>query len=218
MRAYKGHSLEGAESGAYKAGDGPLAVLHGTSHSKLLLYSSAGRCYTLAGDKIPRSKQGDPVRLFVDMEAHEELHSVMVYTPTDAVLIVLASGRGFRMAMEAAYAQTKAGKQVVDIPAGDRLHACLPIAASHTHVAMLGQGRKLLCIPLEEIPIRKSGQGVVLQKYPVGGTLATLWLCALRERYLEGLPTAPTRDCRPWLGKRGGTGARAPQDITIATA
>jgi topoisomerase IV subunit A len=47
-------------------------------------------------------------------------------------------------------AQTRAGKQVLNLRAGRAAAVCRPVAGDH--VAVVGENRKLLVFPLDELP------------------------------------------------------------------
>ena len=63
-------------------------------------------------------------------------------------------------------AQTRAGKQVLNVGDG-AARVCRPAAGDH--VAAIGENRKLLVFPLDELPEMARGKGVRLQSYKDGG-------------------------------------------------
>ena len=86
---------------------------------------------------------------------------------------------------------------------------CVP--ANGDHVAVIGQNRKLLVFPLEQLPEMPRGTGVQLQKYKDGGlsdakvfTLAEGLSWSIGERVRnEGKLTE-------WLGARAAAGRLPP--------
>ena len=66
-------------------------------------------------------------------------------------------------------ANTRKGKQVMNVKAPDEAARCVPLDGDH--LAIVGENRKMLVFPLAEIPEMTRGKGVRLQKYKDGGVL-----------------------------------------------
>ncbi len=64
-------------------------------------------------------------------------------------------------------ANTRKGKQVLNVDAPARRVVCA--AAEGDHVAVVGENRKLLVFPLDQLPEMRRGKGVRLQRYKDGG-------------------------------------------------
>jgi len=80
------------------------------------------------------------------------------------------------------------------------------------HVAVVGENRKLLVFPLEDIPEMARGRGVILQRYRDGG-LSDLKVFHIAEGLSWQAGAGRTRtehDLAPWLGKRGQAGRMPP--------
>lgn len=210
IRALKGHDLDLGDI-KYKDGDGPGFALTCESIDKLSLFSSDGRFFTLAPDKLPRGRGfGEPVRLSHDLGNEAELLALFVHRPDGRLLLASSDGRGFVVAEPDTLAQTRAGKQVLLLgDEGARAKLCLPVAGDH--LATLGDNRKLLIFPLSEIPDMTRGRGVLLQRYGDGG-LADARMLTLAEglTFPYGGKTRTVTDLTPWMGKRAGTGRLAP--------
>ena len=110
-------------------------------------------------------------------------------------------------------AQTRSGKQVLNVKAPVRAAVCTRVQAGEDYVACVGENRKVLVFPLDELPEMGRGKGVRLQKYKDGGLSDAR--CFNRA---EGLswkdPAGRTRtetDLAEWDGKRAGTGRMAPR-------
>jgi topoisomerase-4 subunit A len=106
-------------------------------------------------------------------------------------------------------AQTRAGKQVLNVGGGVEAKVCVPAVGDH--VAVLGGNRKLLVFPLEEVPLLGRGRGVILQKYAEGG-LSDVRVFRLADglSWKSGERTRTETDLRPWLGKRAQAGRLPP--------
>jgi topoisomerase IV subunit A len=64
-------------------------------------------------------------------------------------------------------ANTRKGKQVLNVTTPDEAGVCAP--ASGDSVAVVGENRKLLVFSLSEMPEMTRGKGVRLQRYKDGG-------------------------------------------------
>jgi topoisomerase-4 subunit A len=215
IRAMRGHvDLGSAETLKFKEGDGPAFAFHAQTTDKLLLASADGRFYTLAADKLPGGRGfGEPVKLMVDIEGEGSIIALLKAGSAGKLLLASSDGRGFVTAAAGAVAETRKGKQVVNIRPGARLSLVRPIPAEHDQVAVIGENRKLVVFALSELPEMSRGQGVQLQRYRDGG-LAD----AITFRSEEGLSwrqggesgRTRTEDMRPWLTARGAAGRMPP--------
>jgi topoisomerase-4 subunit A len=81
------------------------------------------------------------------------------------------------------------------------------------HVACVGENRKVLVFPLEELPELTRGKGVRLQKYKDGGLSdATTFTLSEGLSWLD--PAGRTRtetDLTEWRAKRASSGRMAPR-------
>ncbi len=209
VRGLKGHLAPDAEV-KYKDGDGERFRVPCHTTDKLLLFTAGGRVYTLAADKLPGGRgQGEPLRLLVDLAAEDKPVTLLVAAKDLGLILASSDGRGFRIAADACIAQTKGGRQVMN-PAGEAELALVhPVAGDH--VAVIGENRRLLVFPLEELPEMGRGRGVMLQRYKDGG-LSDLTTITLEEglAWQSGERMRRETDLVPWLGKRGAAGRQPP--------
>jgi topoisomerase IV subunit A len=216
IRAMRGHvELSNPEALKFKEGDSSQFFFHAFTTDKLLLASTAGRFYTLAADKLPGGRGfGEPVKLMVDIEG--EGNAVALFRAADAEKLLLASsdGRGFVTSAASAIAETRKGKQVVNLRPGARLGVVRPIKAGDDYVAVIGDNRKMVVYPLAELPEMGRGQGVQLQRYRDGGLSD-----AVTFRFAEGLSwsmggesgrTRTEADLGAWRTARGAAGRMPP--------
>jgi topoisomerase-4 subunit A len=211
IRAIRGHVTDPSEI-RYKEGDCGRFVLPAQSTDRLLLFTGDGRCYTLAVDRLPGGRgTGEPLSLAIDLQKGVELTALLVHRPEGRVVLATASGRGFLAEEKALLAQTRAGRQVVNLAEGDRLLRVAPVPEGAEHLAVLGDNRKLLVFPLEELPVMGRGRGVVLQRYRDGG-LADILPLRLEDglSWQQGERTRSVPDLAPWLGRRAQAGRLAP--------
>ncbi len=209
IRAIKGHSGDLSDI-KYKDGDEEKFCLFAQTTDKLLLFSTDGKFFTLACDKIPRGKgQGDPIRLFIELDNEQDIVDLVNFKPGEKFLVASSVGRGFIVAAEEVVASTKNGKQILNVE--EKAHAMLLRVVDGDHVAVIGDNRKLLVFPISEIPEMRRGQGVSLQKYK-GGNLADAKIFKLSDglSWQSGERTRTETDVKPWLGHRGTAGRLPP--------
>ncbi|MBY0335529.1 MAG: DNA topoisomerase IV subunit A [Acetobacteraceae bacterium] len=209
VRAFKGHLPEEQEV-KYKEGDGPLFRLHCLSTDRLVAFGSNGRAYTLKAESLPRGRgDGQPLRLMLDLANEDEV--VGLFLPTEGARYIVASsdGRGFLCEAAELLAEKRTGKQVLVLDGAARARVCRE-AVGDT-VAVLGDNRKLLLFPLEQLPVLTRGRGVVLQAYKEGG-LADVKTFSKSEglSWRLGEKTRLEMDTRPWRGNRAGAGKLPP--------
>ncbi len=209
LRAVRGHGVDVSDI-KHKEGDEGRFELEGQTTDKLLIFSTSGRFYTLPCDKIPRGKgQGEPVRLMIDMDNADEIVGMSIYDPEATLLVASTAGKGFLVSASDVVAQTRNGKQVLNVTDGHK-------AASYSyvegdHVAVIGDNRKLLIFPLNQLPPMQKGQGVILQKYKDGG-LSDIKTFKLKEglSWALGGKTRIEVDLKPWVGNRADAGRLPP--------
>jgi len=173
IRAAKGHVDLGDDglgsSFKYKEGDGPAFALHAQTTDKLLVAADNGRFYTLGADKLPGARGfGEPIRTMVDIDAEAGIAAMILHRPQGQLLLAASSGKGFAAETDELLAETRKGRQVVNVKDG-KLAVVHPIAPEHDHIAVVGDNRKLVVFNLEELPLMARGQGVMLQRYRPGG-------------------------------------------------
>ena len=216
VRAMKGHiDLGSAEAIKFKEGDGPGFAFHAQTTDKLLVAADNGRFYTLAADKLPGGRGfGEPVRLMVDIPADSQLLSLMVFVSGAKYLLAANDGRGFLVTSDELLAETRKGRQVMNTKADAKLRVVRRVAEDADHVAVIGENRKLLIFPLNQLPDMARGQGVALQKYRDGGMSD-----ALAFRLADGLSwtmggsgtrTRTETALEDWIGLRAAAGRLPP--------
>jgi topoisomerase-4 subunit A len=216
IRAMKGHAdLSNPETMKFKEGDGPLFFFHAQTTDKILLAAANGRFYTLAADKLPGGRGfGEPVRLMVDVEGEGSFVALFAAAPGMKLLLASSDGRGFVASTDSAIAETRKGKQVVNLKPEARLTVVRPIRPDDDYVAIVGENRKMVTYPLAELPEMGRGQGVQLQRYRDGGLSdATSFKLAEGLSWSMGGESGRTRtesDMSQWRTARGAAGRMAP--------
>ncbi len=211
IRAMKGHvALDQAFK--FKDGDDARFAFHAETTDKIVLFGSNGRFYTLMGANLPGGRgMGEPVRLMVDLPNEAEIVDLFTHRAGGRLVVASSAGDGFVVPADEIVAQTRSGKQILNLKAGVRAHVCRFIEGDH--LAVVGENRKLLVFPMEDLPEMARGKGVRLQSYKDGG-LSDLTTLVLQNGLSWKDPAGRTRletDLGEWLGKRASAGRMAPR-------
>ena len=211
IRILKGHVENGADV-RYKEGDKARIWLPAETTDKLLLFATNGRFYTLACNRLPGGRgHGEPVRLMFDLANDQDIVAAYVHKPGRRLLLTSSDGRGFVVEEDQVVAQTRNGKQVLNV-SGD-VEAAAAVIADGDHVAVVGGNHKLNIFPLAEVPEMARGRGVLLQRYKDGG-LSDAKVFRLEDGLnwkQAGGRNRTEHDLVLWLGKRGNAGRLAPK-------
>jgi topoisomerase-4 subunit A len=216
IRAMRGHvALDDAETLKFREGDALATIFHAQTTDRIALFAANGRVYTLGGDKLPGGRGfGEPVRLSIDLDAEVDIVDLMVIRPETKLLIASSDGKGFLTSGEATLAETRKGKQLVNLRAGARVAVIRQAAEGSDAVAVVGENRKMLVFPIAELPELARGQGVTLQRYRDGG-LSDVIAFRLSDglSWALGGESGRTRtetDLTPWRAARGAAGRMPP--------
>ncbi|MER8388388.1 DNA topoisomerase IV subunit A [Mesorhizobium sp. M0166] len=213
LRAMKGH-LTDHSALTFKEGDSLKLAFHAQTTDKVLVFTTGGKFYTIGADRLPGGRgHGEPIRIIVDMDNDQDIVTAFVHDPKRKLLLVSHDGNGFIVPEEEVVANTRKGKQVMNVKAPDEAQRCVSVAGDH--LAIVGENRKMLVFPLAEIPEMGRGKGVRLQKYKDGGvldlktfTLASglSWQDSADRTFIK------SRDeLAEWIGARASAGRMVPK-------
>lgn len=216
IRAMRGHvALDDAETLKFREGDALDTIFHAQTTDRLALFAANGRVYTLGGDKLPGGRGfGEPVRLSIDLDAEVDIVELMVVRPDTKLLVASSDGKGFLTSGEATLAETRKGKQLVNLRSGARVAVVRQVPEDADAVSVVGENRKMLVFPISELPELARGQGVTLQRYRDGGLSDVIAF-----RLADGLSwalggesgrTRTETDLTPWRAARGAAGRMPP--------
>ncbi len=211
IKALKGHGHKPADI-KYKEGDRGKFVIEAQTTDKMVIFASNGRFYTLGCDKLPSGRGfGEPLRIMVDIPNDANLTMMMTHQPDTKLLVASTDGRGFIVKSDDVLAQTKTGKQVLNVSGKVEAAICRYVEEGDDHVAIIGQNRKMLIFPLDELPEMGKGKGVILQKFK-DGELSDAKTFNLESglSYKYGSGTTSVEDITPWIGKRASAGRLPP--------
>lgn len=209
VRAMKGH-VDTEQEFKFKEGDDKAFVFHAETTDKILAFADNGRFYTLSGDKLPKGRGfGEPLNLMIDLPVDASLIA-MFKASSGKMLVAATSGHGFIVETDQALAQTKNGKQVLNVSGDVKAAACCP--ADGDSVAVVGVNRKLVIFDIDEVPVLGRGRGVILQRYK-DGVLADIKVFNKADGLswqMGGGRTRTETDLTPWTAKRGAAGKLPP--------
>jgi topoisomerase-4 subunit A len=209
IRAQKGHvSLDGELR--FKEGDSLFIALHAETTDRLVLFATNGKAFTLKADAIPRGRgDGQPVRLMLDLTNEDAVVTMFVHREGLRYLVAASDGKGFLVKGEELLAEKRTGKQVLNVDPPSEAAVCVP--AEGDSIAVVGENRKLLVFPIDQVPEMTRGRGVQLQSYRDGG-LADAKVFTRKEglSWVLGERTRVEADLRAWVGNRAGAGKAPP--------
>ncbi|MEK7801952.1 MAG: DNA gyrase C-terminal beta-propeller domain-containing protein, partial [Pseudomonadota bacterium] len=211
IRAVKGHDLVSADM-KYKEGDREEFILEAQTTDKIIAFSSNGRFYTLAGDKLPSGRGfGDPIRLQVEIPNDADIVAMTVWEPDQRFLLGARDGKGFIISSNDVLAQTRNGKAVMSVEDNGDAILCRLIDKTHDYLAVVGTNRKMLVFKLDQIPEMAKGKGVILQKFK-DGELSDAKSFKLKDglTFLSGTRSMPIANIKEWIGERAQAGKLPP--------
>lgn len=218
LRAAKGHLDLSALDVKFKDGDELATAFHAQSTDKINLFTSNGKMFTIAANDLPSARGfGESVRMMADIGADENIVRAFVLNAAAKYLLVAKHGTGFIIAGDNCLAQTKNGKQVMNVDAKNVAVLCIEVGADNirpeTYVAISGSNDKLLIFPAVEIPEMARGKGVILQKYNAERTYvldAMFFDAADGFGWTTGRGTTKLDDWQMYVGKRATQGRTIP--------
>lgn len=212
VRAAKGHLDLNSLDLKFKEGDELQSAFHAMSTDKINLFTSGGKMFTLGANDLPSARGfGESVRMMADIGADENIVRAFVLDTGAKYLLVGRHGNGFIVSGENCVAQTRNGKQVMNVDAANPAIMCVTVTGDT--VAMSGSNDKLLIFATAEIPEMTRGKGVILQKYNADRTyvLDVMFFDAADGfGWTTGRGTTKLDDWAPWRGKRASQGRTIP--------
>jgi topoisomerase-4 subunit A len=213
LRALKGH-LTDLSLLTFKEGDSLKLAFPAQTTDKILVFTTGGKFYTIGADRLPGGRgHGEPIRIIVDMENDQDIVTAFVHDPKRKLLLVSREGYGFTVPEAEVIANTRKGKQVMNVKSPDEAVRCVTVSGDH--VAIVGENRKMLVFPLIQIPEMARGKGVRLQRYKDGGVLDiklfTLETGLSWQDTADRTFTRSAAELTEWLGDRASAGRMVPK-------
>jgi len=199
---------------SFKADDALDHAFFAETTSKIMVFATNGRFYTIEAAKLPGGRgHGEPIRLFIELEQQAEVVDVFRYQGGRKLLVASKQGRGFIVPEDECVANTRKGKQILNVKPPDAARAMTPVEGEL--VAAVGENRKMVVFPIEQVPDMTRGRGVRLQRHKDGG------LSDIKTFEVEkGLSwtdsagrvfTLSLRELADWRGNRADAGRLAPK-------
>ena len=213
LRAMKGH-LADLSALTFKEGDSLKLAFHAQTTDKVIVFTTGGKFYTIGADRLPGGRgHGEPIRIIVDMENDQDIVTAFVHDPKRRLLLVSHQGNGFIVPEAEVVANTRKGKQVMNVKSPDEAVRC--VFMDGDHVAIVGENRKLLVFALNEVPEMARGKGVRLQKYKDGGTLDLKTFTMANglswQDSADRTFTKSREELAEWIGARASAGRLVPK-------
>ena len=209
VRTVKGHNID-AENQKFKEGDALRLTIPCYTTDKICFFATDGKAFTVKAADLPRGRgDGQPLRLLFDLPNDEELIAVFAVKAGGKRLVASDVGRGMLVEEESMVAEKRSGRQVLNLKPGERALLCNP--AEGDQVAVIGDNRRFLIFPAEQLPVMARGLGVALQKYSdarlrqavvFSSENGLLWPGTVRVRQWS--------DLQEWAGRRAAVGKTAP--------
>ncbi|MDA9170891.1 DNA topoisomerase IV subunit A [Alphaproteobacteria bacterium] len=209
VRSQKGH-LGNETDLKYREGDKEYFKVHALTTDKIVFFADNGRAFTIAANKLPSGRGfGEPLSLSFDLKPENK---IITCFPNFEGFVVVASnnGYGFKINTKNLIAQTKSGKQILNIKGEIKAKVCKKIDGDT--LAVVGNNRKLIVFSLNELPELNKGKGVILQRYK-DGTLSDLTTFKNVDGLkweMNGGRQRTEKDLLTWQGKRGSAGKIVP--------
>ncbi len=163
VRTLKGH-VEDLSGLAFKTDDKLDHAFFAESTSKLLVFATNGKFYSLDVAKLPGGRgHGEPIRMFIDMEQDAAIVSLFANKGGRKFLTASAEGQGFVVNEDDCVSNTRKGKQVLNVEMPNEARAIATVAGDM--VAAIGTNHKMVLFPIDQVPEMARGRGVRLQKY-----------------------------------------------------
>ncbi|MFZ0607904.1 MAG: DNA gyrase C-terminal beta-propeller domain-containing protein, partial [Xanthobacteraceae bacterium] len=198
----------------FKTDDGLRLAFFAETTSKLLVFATNGRFYTIDAAKLPGGRgHGEPIRLFIELEQDTDVVSVFRYQGGRKFMVASRQGRGFIVPEDECMANTRKGKQVLNVKAPDAARVIATVEGEL--VAAIGENRKIVVFPLDQVPEMTRGRGVRLQRHKDGG-LSDLKTFEV-EKGLSWTDSAgrgfnlTLKELADWRGNRADAGRLAPK-------
>lgn len=213
IRAMKGH-LADFTTLSFKEGDKLKFAFHAETTDRLLFFTTGGRFFTIGANTLPGGRgHGEPIRILVDMDNDQDILSAFVHDPEGKLLLASYEGNGFVVAEADTVANTRKGKQVLNVKAPDEAKICHRLQGDT--VAVLGENRKMLVFPIADLPVMTRGKGVRLQRYKDGGISDVKGFMLEQglswQDSAERTFTRNKEELLEWMGARGSAGRIVPK-------
>ena len=211
IRAMKGH-IDLKQELKFRDGDTDKFLFHAESTDKISIFATNGRFYTLSCSQLPGGRgMGEPLRLMLDIPNDVDIVDVFVTKENRKFLVASSKGDGFIISETETNAQTKNGKQILNLKDGAKAIVCKTLNGDH--IACIGENRKMLIFPISDLPEMTRGKGVRMQKYKDGGLSDASTFNISSGLSWRGPADRQRTETKleDWISKRASSGRMAPR-------
>jgi len=198
----------------YKEGDKEKILLPAKTTDQLIIFMTNGRFYSVNVSNLPSGRtSGEPIGLMCDLGANDGLVSALVFNSDRMLLVAANTGRGFIVPEKEVLAQTRIGKQILNLSEGEVAISCVSVEGDL--VASVGSNNKLLIFSASELPIMNKGRGVILQRFKEG-ILSTVTVFSSKDPSAgqRGRKKKILENYKDWMGKRAQSGRKLPKTFS----
>ena len=186
IRSRQGHAIDAAQF-AWKAGDGPLAILETRTVSPVVMLDTRGRAYTVRAAEIPGGRgDGVPVTTLIDLQPGAKVVTAICAAPEQKYLVAGSGGYGFVATLDDMVSKQRAGRAFMTLPPDEEPIAPVALAPGLDHVAALSSRGRLLVFPLAEMREVPRGRGVIVMGLDGDEKLVAVGLATARKVILQG--------------------------------
>ena len=162
IRSRQGHALDAAQF-AWKAGDGPLAILETRTVHPVIVLDSTGRAYTIRAADIPGGRgDGVPVTTLIELQPGAKAVQAISGPPGQKYLVAGTGGYGFVATLDDMVSRQRAGRTFMTMEPNEEPVRPVALEPAADHVAALSSNGKLLVFPLAEMREVPRGRGVII--------------------------------------------------------
>ncbi len=169
VRAAKGHEID-PSSLQYKTGDAYQHMARGQSLQLAVFVDSTGRSYAVPAHTLPSARGlGEPLSGRLNPPDGARFAGVAMGDPESLWLLASDAGYGFTVRLKELITDRRAGKTVLNVPAGALVLPPSPVPGADAIVAVAAKGDdsgRLLVFKVAEVPELPKGKGNKLFNIP----------------------------------------------------
>ena len=211
IRCLKG-SFEDLGEIKFKEEDSLFLSIDANTNDKLVIFCSNGKSYSLNVSDLPSGRgHGAPLKILFDIEEEHSVINIFTYEKDKKIILSSSLGNGFIIKHQDMLSSRKSGKAILNIKEGERASFCKHVDCSH--IAIIGENKKMLIFSLDELPEMSKGKGVRLQKYKDSEVLFIKTFNPKEGLIIEdsGGRKRVYSDTNDWIGKRAQSGRLVPK-------
>ena len=211
IRCLKG-SFEDLGEIKFKEEDSLFLSIDANTNDKLVIFCSNGKSYSLNVSDLPSGRgHGAPLKILFDIEEEHSVINIFTYEKDKKIILSSSLGNGFIIKHQDMLSSRKSGKAILNIKEGERASFCKHVDGSH--IAIIGENKKMLIFSLDQLPEMSKGKGVRLQKYKDSEVLFIKTFNPKEGLIIEdsGGRKRVYSDTNDWIGKRAQSGRLVPK-------